>query len=190
MKYIATSRFKLNSPIDANEVCVELSKMGNFTPEDVVSRAKDEKSPLHKYFEWDDSLAAHAHRLSQARNLVLAIGFENTDGQVSRKFESVVIDDQRVYAPIEAIAQSPDLIDQVLAAAMRELIFWKNKHQRYSDFFGGVFDEITRAEKAYRRLNEKDKGGKKRASGDKDNHSANKKANRKHNNHGRQPIAG
>jgi hypothetical protein len=40
------------------------------TPEAVVEAARDEASPLHGYFEWDDASAAHAHRLHQARVLI------------------------------------------------------------------------------------------------------------------------
>ena len=36
----------------------------------VLDEAKDESSPLHDHFEWDDSVAAQAHRRYQARVLI------------------------------------------------------------------------------------------------------------------------
>lgn len=36
----------------------------------VLSEAKDENSPLHAHFEWDNSVAAEAHRRYQARVLI------------------------------------------------------------------------------------------------------------------------
>lgn len=36
------------------------------TPEILVEEASDEDHPLHNYFEWDDSVAAHQYRLQQA----------------------------------------------------------------------------------------------------------------------------
>lgn len=36
----------------------------------VLDEAKDENSPLHSHFEWDDSAAADAHRRYQARVLI------------------------------------------------------------------------------------------------------------------------
>lgn len=36
----------------------------------VLEKARDSKSALHRYFEWDDTLAAEAHRLTQAEQLV------------------------------------------------------------------------------------------------------------------------
>ena len=38
--------------------------------DDVLQEAKDESSPLHTHFEWDDSVAAEAHRKAQARALI------------------------------------------------------------------------------------------------------------------------
>ena len=38
--------------------------------EDVLTEARDEGSPLHKHFEWDDSEAAEQYRRQQARALI------------------------------------------------------------------------------------------------------------------------
>ena len=43
---------------------------GMLLVDDVLTEAKDESSPLHKHFEWDDSVAAEAHRRYQARVLI------------------------------------------------------------------------------------------------------------------------
>lgn len=43
---------------------------GIISPRDVVDAAKNEASPLHPYFEWDDSVAAEKFRLGQARTLM------------------------------------------------------------------------------------------------------------------------
>jgi hypothetical protein len=42
-------------------------------PEDIIEDARDPKSPLHDSFEWDDSKAAHAYRMEQARRLIREI---------------------------------------------------------------------------------------------------------------------
>lgn len=38
--------------------------------EDIVNAARSRRSPLHKYFEWDDSIAAERYRQVQARQLL------------------------------------------------------------------------------------------------------------------------
>lgn len=43
---------------------------GNVRPVDVIEAARDPKSALHKDFEWDDTKAAHKHRLETARKLI------------------------------------------------------------------------------------------------------------------------
>lgn len=58
----------------------ELTVLGGgvLTPNAVVDDAKDARSVLHEVFEWDDSKAAHAHRLEQARALIRSIRVEIT----------------------------------------------------------------------------------------------------------------
>jgi hypothetical protein len=43
---------------------------GLLTAEAVVEAARNERSPLHGEFEWDDSAAAHRYRIEQARGLI------------------------------------------------------------------------------------------------------------------------
>lgn len=38
----------------------------------VIAAAKNPASPLHEYFEWDDTVAAHSWRKTQALQLILA----------------------------------------------------------------------------------------------------------------------
>lgn len=171
--------FGLNLQINVKEVYREISKIDKKTSENIVKVAKNPASPLHKYFEWDDSIAAQKYRLSQARTLVLSIGFEE-NGQSYRQFESVVINGERMYESAENIAQSQNLVDQVLRQALDDLLFFKQKHQRWSSFFSGLFDEITKAEEAYRRKYGKNKKGKGR-SRVKTRNSTDKKADRSDN---------
>jgi hypothetical protein len=157
-KLLARASFDLNKKINAEEVSSELDKLPVLTPEAIVRRARDRSNPLHKYFEWSDTKAAHLFRLNQARHLVLSIGF--TDGeQFTKKYESVVIDKQRVYLPLTEIKKDTSLMEQVLQAALDEILYWKQKHQRYQKYFGKVFGEITKAEKQIRKKYGKDEEG-------------------------------
>lgn len=156
-KITAKASFDLNVRINADEVSAELDKIPVLTPEAIVKRAANFENPLHKYFEWNDSEAAHLFRLNQARHLVLSIGF--TDGeQFIKKYESVVIDDSRIYMPMNEIKNDRSLVDQVLHSALQEALYWKEKHQRYQKYFGNVFGEINKAEKRIRRKYGKDEG--------------------------------
>lgn len=46
---------------------------GILKPELVVAKAAADDHPLHSYFEWNDSVAAHSHRVSQARALIRSV---------------------------------------------------------------------------------------------------------------------
>lgn len=68
------SRFRAR----ANDVGIELEKIasengGVIEPAAVVAAAQSEESPLHSCFEWDDSKAALAHRMNQARLMIRSL---------------------------------------------------------------------------------------------------------------------
>lgn len=62
-------------------------------PDQVVKSARPKASPIHKYFEWDDSAAAAEFRKNQARNLISAVeiveGPSQHQGERIRAFVSV-----------------------------------------------------------------------------------------------------
>jgi hypothetical protein len=49
---------------------ISLESAGRLTPADVVKKASDPRSPMHRYFTWDDSVAARKYREDQARALI------------------------------------------------------------------------------------------------------------------------
>lgn len=57
---------------DETGLWAQLERNGRVTPEAVVDAAKDPAHPWHNRFEWDDSKAAHAFRIAQARILIRA----------------------------------------------------------------------------------------------------------------------
>lgn len=46
------------------------AKRGEVLPHVVVKEAENPKSPLHPYFDWSDTSAAHKYRLQQAESLI------------------------------------------------------------------------------------------------------------------------
>jgi len=51
---------------------------GNLSPDAVVADAADITSPLHDFFEWDDTAAAQQYRLGQARLLIRRVKIQVT----------------------------------------------------------------------------------------------------------------
>lgn len=58
-----------------NELSLLVKKHGCVTPKMICEVAEKKDHPLHKYFEWDDSLAGKKYRLMQATNMILASKF-------------------------------------------------------------------------------------------------------------------
>ena len=54
------------------ELALLYAEAGKLTPALILERATAPSHPLHRYFEWDDSKAAHRHRLRQATDMLMA----------------------------------------------------------------------------------------------------------------------
>ncbi len=75
-----------------------IEETGGSLPEDVLTHAADPESPMHDYFEWDDSAAAYMWRMQQARTIVLQIDLKIIrDGreETVRAFESIHVERTR-----------------------------------------------------------------------------------------------
>ena len=59
--------------IEVAGILASLEAEGRLTAGNVVEKARDEASPLHSHFEWDDSAAAEEHRKEQARRLIRSV---------------------------------------------------------------------------------------------------------------------
>ena len=76
----------------AAEIAALKDSDGRVTPEAVLKAAESESSPLHAYFEWDNDVAAHEHRLNQARDLIRQVRFTITYEDRSYKVPRYVSD--------------------------------------------------------------------------------------------------
>jgi hypothetical protein len=120
---------------------------GELTPADVVADARNPNSPLHPHFEWDDSLAAEQHRLSQARRLIRAVVavYKEQDEPVTktRAFIHVPAPETPHYRETRDALSAPDTRELVLKRALVELHGWK---RRYADLieFADLLEAIER----------------------------------------------
>ena len=112
---------------------------GLLRPEDVVSVAESESSPLHSWFEWDEGQAAHAWRLEQARHLlrvtVRLIGIGNEKKSV-RVFVSLTTDQQEDgggYRQLVVVMSDKALRKQLLKDALAEMERFQKKYQELKE---------------------------------------------------------
>lgn len=67
-------------------------KQGRLTPMGVLDAAQDNDSPLHGFFEWDDSVAAKEWRVEQARDLIRRVKIVVTVDEVEYKVVKYIRD--------------------------------------------------------------------------------------------------
>ncbi len=124
-----------------------LAKNGIITPIDLVKDAKKKTSPLHKCFEWNDTAAAKAYRITQAQYILRQINVTVERGDETsftvRAFCHVSNEEQQGYTTIESALKDPELWNCVLIQAVAEI---KQFQQKYKDIkeFGSLFGEIDK----------------------------------------------
>jgi hypothetical protein len=103
---------------------VRVAAGGILLPADIVAAARNPNSALHPHFEWDDTAAADAYRLEQARSLIKIVVVPVTMGtetvivpfyQVSTNghgYESVIVlmsdDDKHKELVLSALGRARD----------------------------------------------------------------------------------
>jgi hypothetical protein len=89
---------------------------GGIKPEVVIDEARDETSPLHPVFTWDDSKAAHEYRLWQARALIRAVCVISADQpDLTPRAVYVHVPDDESYQPMSVVVGMPEMFDSALA---------------------------------------------------------------------------
>lgn len=130
------SRFKSDPQKAFEEIeSIRLRNGGDADAETIVREARNPALEIHQDYEWDDSKAAHQHRLSTAR-LMLRCFIEppppsaNT-ARPQRVYEVVTIEEgnqpKKVYRSVKDIMADPDSRAELLGRAMRELISFRNR---------------------------------------------------------------
>ena len=97
---------------------------GDLTPDIVLEAARPETSPLHKHFEWDDSVAAEAWRKDQARTLIQSYKLHIVDERgerIVRYYTNVVIQDAHAYRRTEDVVRIDALREQRRLTIIRDL---------------------------------------------------------------------
>jgi len=136
-------------------VIVELKRIatagkGILQPSAVVEAAKPNTSPLHSHFTWDDSEAAAAWRLWQARQLISVcvefVGPKDAE-QEARVFVSLRDErgEEGGYRALISVLSEPDLRAQLLQDALAELKYFKGKYQSLKEL-SAVFEAIDSAQ--------------------------------------------
>jgi len=106
----------------------------------VVNAARNKRSVLHPYFDWDDSEAGESWRLHQARNLLrVVVMYEPIDEKRSvecRVFVSLTTDrdnDGGGYRVTHTVLSDPEQRRQLLCDARSEMKRFIAKYQKLDE---------------------------------------------------------
>lgn len=109
--------------IDPEIIRAEIAKLedghGRVTPRIVLEAAKSAANPLHDYFEWNDSEAAQAWRIEQARGLIRSVKLVVTTERVAFSTVHYVRDprvpvEEQGYVGIPNAQSDADLAQQII----------------------------------------------------------------------------
>lgn len=106
-----TKKFSVPAPVFGQW----LYDLENRSADGIIEAARNKNCVAHKLFEWDDTAAARAHRLSQARELVssLAVEIVNSKKKTENVRAFVASADRGVYAlTLEASDDELDAAEQ------------------------------------------------------------------------------
>jgi hypothetical protein len=142
-KWTRTPTGGYSAQVVGEELELIQQKAGSLTPEIVLRAATPKRSKLHDCFEWDNAVAAHEHRLSQARYLLRSIEvvYEEQTGQKEtrsveiRAFHNVEDEDgESVYVTVNQARQNAEYWNQVKERALSEIKSWQAKYQSIKEF--------------------------------------------------------
>lgn len=110
---------------DANIVAKEINELEEITAQNIVDKARNEDTELHKCFDWDDSIASEKWRKQQAgmilNNLkvVVAKNVETNEEKSVKAF--VTLKRETEYEPIQTVVKDPEKYDILKERAIRQL---------------------------------------------------------------------
>lgn len=139
--------------IDAQAAGEELEQIkvahnGRLDAGTVVEKARSRRSVLHEHFEWDDAIAAGKFRVEQASYLIRMIELspmpEAPEAPPVRAFVSVRQEEEQFYVSTRDALSDPELRQQVLDQAWRELEAWRQRHAELVEF-AKIFAQIDKA---------------------------------------------
>ena len=111
-------------------VFIEKKFKGKVTPYQLLKEAAKKNCPIHKYFEWDNDVAAESWRVHQARQILGSIVVVIEDVPV-RAYQNVYVGKQKYYVKTEEARKDVDMWDQVVKQALDEAYLWKERYKNY-----------------------------------------------------------
>ena len=132
--------------VSAQQIADEIMSIGeSASPKQIVDKARDEGTELHKVFEWDDAIAAEKYRCDQARHVVRCLVIDQPEANEDKPEIRVwhKVDNQEGYRRVELIVRHEDEYAALLSQANRELKAFRVKYSTLNEL-REIFDMIDK----------------------------------------------
>lgn len=141
-KWKPGSRIPVNPQIAGEHLrALERKLQAKIKPADVVADARSSRSPLHKAFEWDNSVAGERYREAQAslmlRALITVVVNVTKPKEVHYTRVYVNVHEpgttDKTYRPMVDVLDDPKLRTQMLETALEEFRLWRDRYSRLTE---------------------------------------------------------
>ena len=141
-KYKFDGLHKVSADI-AGQICQELTESAEgLTPERLVDISRDVNHPLHAEFEWDDTIAAEAYRVTQAKQLIRDITIVHEESEKKDRGFVITPGGNHVYVPLHDALNNDEWKNNLLVAAKRDMIAFVAKYRRLQEL-SSVVEPMT-----------------------------------------------
>ena len=127
---------------------------GLLMADDVVEEARQRNSPLHPYFNWNDTKAAHQYRLWQARQLITVVTIKLPNARkLIQMYVSLHKDRKQpdgAYRGILDVMSDKDLRYQLVMEALDDLKYWEKKYSQMAELTE-IYNAIQTTRKKFRK---------------------------------------
>lgn len=115
-----------------------LTKLPDQNPATIVDKAADPKSPAHKLFQWDDSLAAREHRMVTARIILGSFVIETEVTSRGKKSHQIEVPFVSRAAPgsyeiTMRAMRTPEKRAFIVREALSEAQRWRRRYSHLSE---------------------------------------------------------
>ncbi|OQA02218.1 MAG: hypothetical protein BWY71_00100 [Planctomycetes bacterium ADurb.Bin412] len=139
-------KYKVPANVAGREIEKIIETNGVCTPALLLDESRDEKAPLHFEFEWDDSVAAEKHRLTQASDMIRCLVIVEERGKDQepiriRAFQFVETDPESKtdtrngYITLQETMERNDYGSQIRKRAAQELNAYQAKYSDLIEFY-------------------------------------------------------
>ncbi|WP_100813924.1 hypothetical protein [Microbacterium lacus] len=131
-----------------DEILAVRDRFGRITPANVVEAARDDESPLHSRFEWDDTVAGARYREVQASELIRKVKItyaapDGTNRDVRAFLALRETETTSAYVPTEEALSDPFTEKLLLQQFEREWKAFRSRYEHLRDFAATIARDIA-----------------------------------------------